>query len=132
VLYQRYWPHAGHGHGGGGYGGANKPYYPMVYMPTDTTQLGYYYQRVPFWRPNPAMTPPVPWPGRWHQRECGARPAGHDFSQAVLPHWSSSSYPILHHGGGMQPAPQSQPEGQLQVPPAPPKDLNRSAQNFIP
>ena len=31
---------------------------PMVYMPTDTTQLGYYYQHVPHWHAYRGMTPP--------------------------------------------------------------------------
>jgi hypothetical protein len=39
---------------------------PMVYMPTDTTQLGYYYQHVPHWHAYQGMTPPVPRPVDWH------------------------------------------------------------------
>ncbi len=39
---------------------------PQVYMPTDTTQLGYYYQHVPFWQPAPQMLPPRPVPAQWH------------------------------------------------------------------
>lgn len=39
---------------------------PMVYMPTDTTQLGYYYQHVPHWHAYYGMTPPVPRPVDWH------------------------------------------------------------------
>jgi hypothetical protein len=42
-----------------------------VYMPTDTTQLGYYYQHVPYWRPNWAMIPPAPNPHQWHRPLCG-------------------------------------------------------------
>ncbi len=37
---------------------------PMVYWPTDTTQLGYTYQHVPRWMPTPI--PPVPHPEQWH------------------------------------------------------------------
>lgn len=44
--------------------------FPMVYMPTDTTQLGYYYQRTWQWQPNPNMIPAPPWPSTWHRREC--------------------------------------------------------------
>lgn len=44
--------------------------FPQVYMPTDTTQLGYYGQRVPTWQPNPNMIPAPPWPSTWHSREC--------------------------------------------------------------
>jgi hypothetical protein len=49
---------------------AGAPVYPQVYMPTDTTQLGYYYQRTPQWQPNPNMIPAPPWPATWHRREC--------------------------------------------------------------
>ena len=41
---------------------------PMVYQPTDTTQLGYYYQHVPFWQPMPNRLPPRPIPAQWHSR----------------------------------------------------------------
>jgi len=65
VEYQRYWPSKWYGEPGSGLTGS----YPMVYTPTDTTQLGFYYQRVPQWRPNPGMIPPRPWPSQWHRRE---------------------------------------------------------------
>uniref|UniRef100_A0A7C4LN94 Uncharacterized protein n=1 Tax=Schlesneria paludicola TaxID=360056 RepID=A0A7C4LN94_9PLAN len=42
------------------------PSYPTVYQPTDTTQLGYYYQHVPFWMPQPNPLPQRPLPARWH------------------------------------------------------------------
>jgi hypothetical protein len=42
-----------------------------VYMPTDTTQLGYYYQHVPYWQPNWGMIPPAPNPLQWHRPLCG-------------------------------------------------------------
>jgi len=38
-----------------------------VYMPTDTTQLGVYYQQVPRWLPAPGMIPGAPNPTDWHQ-----------------------------------------------------------------
>jgi hypothetical protein len=40
--------------------------YPMVYQATDTTQLGYYYQHVPYWQPNRNMMPQRPVPAQWH------------------------------------------------------------------
>ena len=63
---------------GGGYGnnwhngaaGGYGPGAPMVYMPTDTTQLGYSYRNVPTWRPNPGMIPAVPNPSNFHNRFC--------------------------------------------------------------
>lgn len=49
--------------------GGPAPY--SVYWPTDTTQLGYYYQQVPQWYPNPGMYPSTPPnPGEWHQTVC--------------------------------------------------------------
>src|SRR5690606_23416652 len=60
ALYSRMFAGAG--------GAAVDPNYrhPMVYMPTDTTQLGFYYQQVPYWQPRPGMIPPVPHPDEWH------------------------------------------------------------------
>ena len=55
---------------------------PMIYMPTDTTQLGYYYHRVPTWMPNPSMIPRYPDPTRFHRfdrrvsRNCGCNGNG--------------------------------------------------------
>jgi len=43
---------------------------PMIFQPTDTTQLGFTYQNVPQWRPNPAMLPSDPSPSRFHSRRC--------------------------------------------------------------
>jgi hypothetical protein len=36
-------------------------------MPTDTTQLGFYYQQVPYWQPVAGMVPAAPNPNDWHQ-----------------------------------------------------------------
>lgn len=126
VLYQRYWPNAWNGQPGAGYASAGKNYYPSVYMPTDTTQLGYYYQGVPFWRPNPGMTPPVPWPGQWHRRECQTNQCG------------SGAYgqPAYGYGSGiapsLRPVPKASgtPADSEDAPPAP-KDQNETAFNVI-
>lgn len=56
VLYQRWWPHRWYGMPGGGIA-RDAMRAPVVYVPTDTTQLGYYNQRVPFWTPRPGMYP---------------------------------------------------------------------------
>lgn len=56
VLYQRWWPHRWYGMPGGGIA-ADAQRAPVVYIPTDTTQLGYYNQRVPYWTPRPGMYP---------------------------------------------------------------------------
>lgn len=64
VVYQRYWPSAWTGV-------PQTPiaYNPMVYQPTDTMQLGYYYQRVPTWLPDASRIPPPPNPWTWHKKE---------------------------------------------------------------
>lgn len=64
VQYNQYFPNAWYGTPGGSI--APGVVYPTVYMPTDTTQLGYYYQHVPFWMPNPNALPPRPIPAQWH------------------------------------------------------------------
>lgn len=53
-----------------GFSGGYGPGAPMVYQPTDTTQLGYSYGNVPTWRPSPGMIPPVPNPSNFHNRIC--------------------------------------------------------------
>ena len=69
VTYQKFWPNSWAGQPGEGGG----PAPPMVYMPTDTTQLGYTYLQVPKWQPNLNMLPPVPRPADWHRMNpnCG-------------------------------------------------------------
>ena len=62
VEYTNYYPQNWYG-AGADYSGS---YAPMVYQPTDTTQLGYYYQHVPFWQPMPNRLPPRPVPAQWH------------------------------------------------------------------
>ena len=64
VVYYRYWPAKWYGEPGFGL----RPTFPMVYMPTDTTQLGVYYSRVPQWMPNPGMYPRPPRPDLWNRR----------------------------------------------------------------
>ncbi len=61
VQYNAYFPNQWYGTPGASYGSA-----PMVYQPTDTTQLGYYYQHVPYWQPSPGMMPQRPVPAQWH------------------------------------------------------------------
>ncbi len=68
VRYYREWPDKWYGEPGSGLA-PGAPRFPIVYTPTDTTQLGYTYQRAPQWAPNPSMLPPPPWPPQWHLRE---------------------------------------------------------------
>jgi hypothetical protein len=87
---------------------------PMVYMPTDTTQLGYYYQHVPHWHAYQGMTPPVPRPVDWHVKY---RP-----TPTVAP----VHYRVVPKEDLGEPAaiPMEQP-----APPPPVQDLNNSAGN---
>jgi hypothetical protein len=64
VMYYKYWPAKWYGQPGW----RMAPSFPMVYMPTDTTQLGVYYARVPQWQPNPRMYPRPPRPDEWNRR----------------------------------------------------------------
>ena len=66
AWYGSYLPQQAYGNPGGGFI-AN---YPTVYQPTDTTQLGYYYNKVPTWQSRSDMIPGVPYPGDYHARIC--------------------------------------------------------------
>jgi len=59
--YTSYFPNQWYGTPGARYAAA-----PVVYQPTDTSQLGYSYQHVPFWQPNPNIMPQRPIPAQWH------------------------------------------------------------------
>ncbi len=130
VSYLKRWPDAVHGIKRDG----RAPVYPMVYQPNDTTHLGFTYQSVPQWQPNPAMVPPMPWPSQWHSRECGYKNCncqqcqnGHAGGEII--YQSSEPTPI---------APiESQPENvePQKIPPAPPaaengKSASRSSNFF--
>jgi len=66
VEYQRYQPDVWYGDPRFGVP-EGFPTAPMVYHPTDTTQLGYYHQRVPSWQPDPCRIPPYPVPSQYHR-----------------------------------------------------------------
>jgi len=59
-------PQAPYGAPGGGF----IAQYPSVYQPTDTTQLGYYYHKVPTWQNQPGRLPAAPIPAHFHSRMC--------------------------------------------------------------
>lgn len=61
VQYSEYYPAQWYGTGP-----IPAPQAPMVYQPTDTTQLGFYYQHVPFWMPAPYRLPQRPIPAEWN------------------------------------------------------------------
>jgi len=68
VAYQKWFPDPWTGQPVAYVDGGPRP--PVVYMPTDTTQLGYYYQTVPRWHAYPGMIPSAPNPNQWHQNLC--------------------------------------------------------------
>jgi len=61
VQYNSYFPQQWYGTPGASYAAA-----PIVYQPTDTTQLGFYYQHVPMWMPQYGNLPQRPVPAQWH------------------------------------------------------------------
>jgi hypothetical protein len=61
VPYHKFYPNAWMGQPAG-----PQARLPVIYTPTDTTQLGYYYQHVPHWHTYANMLPPVPRPVDWH------------------------------------------------------------------
>lgn len=104
VSYRKGFPDAWTGQGG--YGQAPAYQAPTVYMPTDTTQLGYYYQAVPYWQPRPGAIPRPPVPSQWHttvgqMQSYGHHPAGIIYGTAptAVPHtpapapWDSQGLP---------------------------------------
>lgn len=63
VQYNAYYPNAWWGQPGSGVDARGAA---TVYQPTDTTQLGFTYQHVPFWQPHPNPLPQRPDPAQWH------------------------------------------------------------------
>jgi len=90
VSYTRYQPSQWYGSSGSGYGSN----FPMIYRPTDTTQLGFTSQNVPYWRRG--RGPGMPPPASIHNRNC---PSGGytNFGQGYN-HNSHHNYPwFMHH-----------------------------------
>jgi len=67
VVYQRYYPDRWYGQKGAG-ASQGAQHYPAIATPTDTSQLGYYYQKAPSWQPMNIL-PQSPHPAMWHVRE---------------------------------------------------------------
>lgn len=123
VTYYRYWPEQWYGTGSPAAGQYRT--YPQVYSPTDTTQLGYTYQQVPYWQPAPYRLPQPPVPSQWHVR---------DPHRGYHGRWHDCYTPIHHHQPAhvaywveplgqrawTQPMPMpAQPVGPVGCPPAP-------------
>lgn len=80
---------------------------PMVYMPTDTTQMGYYYQVVPRWQPrhNPY---PKPWFVREREVTYGGYHGGYPVESYGTPVESYHAAPV--DGGSTESAPSDAPQ----------------------
>ncbi len=123
-----------------GAGGVGSPRATSIYMPTDTTQLGYYYQAVPRWQPNPSMVPPTPIPSQWHRELCqdqgqgGCKQCRGGHAAGSCPHCKGQAHEA-HAGNGEtiiservidsepSPAPVVDPQPQpIEVAPTPPVD----------
>jgi hypothetical protein len=114
IWYQNYWPQAWYGNPGGGF----VSNYPTVYQPTDTTQLGFSYAKVPTWRPRPGMIPPAPRPSAFHHRAC-PHPGGNCYQCNTC----NQGYAMAAQPGNIHyivmTQPQTQPAPQLRSVPAP-------------
>ncbi|MEX0703237.1 MAG: hypothetical protein WD069_14180 [Planctomycetales bacterium] len=111
VNYTNYWPN--YWYGLPRLAGAQPAaVYPQIAMPTDTTQLGSYYQRVPQWMPTPGMIPPDPWPPHYVAREqpFGVEPTVHPMSHLQYHHR------ILMHNWYGHPWPEGYPHGPVYTP----------------
>ena len=121
VTYYRYHPEQWYGTGSPAAGQYRS--YQQVYSPTDTTQLGYTYQQVPYWQPAPYRLPPAPVPSQWHVREphLGYHGRWHDCYTPIHHHQPANvSYWVEPIGNPTftQPMP-ARPTGPVGCPPAP-------------
>jgi hypothetical protein len=97
---------------------------PTVYMPTDTTQLGYYYQHVPYWQPEYNAIPPAPRPADWHVSMCQTQVVGHPAGVVlgtaprvtIVPAMAAGPTPAAARSAEPLPIPAADGEG---LPPAP-------------
>jgi hypothetical protein len=122
VQYNSYYPAQWLGVNGVTLGG--NVVYPMVYQPTDTTQLGFYYQHVPFWMPQPNPLPPRPIPAQWHMYAPTAF-ASH-FENGFVDAWGAVAVDGAVIDGTVSPTP-VQPVNPPVTNPVPPAPLQESA-----
>ncbi|MFO1093251.1 MAG: hypothetical protein U0992_08040 [Planctomycetaceae bacterium] len=87
---------------------------PVIYTPTDTTQLGYYYQHVPHWHSYANMIPPVPRPVDWHYKY-------------QMPGQPRMIYRMAPQEDLGQPQPMPTPANEPAAPPPPSQNLDKSA-----
>lgn len=129
IQYQRYYPQVWYGDPlPQGY--ARTTTAPMTYVPTDTMQQGYYYQRTPPWQPRPWMIPQPPRPDQWMMRkhEFGMPPTIYNVSYKK---WRKHPYAyqgythgpvVTPHGYGGYGVPVHSPQETLPAPEPAPAD----------
>ncbi len=122
VAYYRYYPESWYGTGQAN--GAQYRAYPMATNPTDTAQLGYTYQQVPYWQPQPRRLPPAPVPSQWHVREAHRNYYGQyqSFYTPIHYHQPAAGTYIMTPMPSAQPCPvqqQSVPQPHDPIPPTP-------------
>lgn len=130
VQYTQYFPTTWYGTPGVG-GAPAAAMYPMVYTPTDTTQLGFYGQHVPFWQPQPNPLPERPIPAQWHQYPPPA-PASRFHAGPWGWGYGYGNCPVMIDGATPTPAQtpnqlQPVPEAEAPEPPPAPAPLKESA-----
>ncbi|MFK7779288.1 MAG: hypothetical protein QM501_14375 [Gimesia sp.] len=123
VQYQRYYSNRSMGQPGP----VAASNYQQIYMPTDTTQLGFYYQTVPTWQPRAGMLPPAPDPSMYHTRNCNScRGRG---CQHCRGHQAGG--PVYYSTGNPgTPQPAAAPEKQNANPPVPPAPSKLNQASF--
>jgi len=87
VWYHNWQPQTAYGNPGGGFIGN----YPQVFAPNDTTQLGYYYAKVPTWQ-SAQRIPPAPRPSAFHNRACPGACGPCNYGGYGHGHWSTGGY----------------------------------------
>ncbi len=124
VQYTNFYPHTWAGMEGPAVG--EVPQYPMVYMPTDTTQLGFYSQHVPFWQPQPNPMPRRPIPAQWHNYAPTVYAS--EYGNSYYKGMNGANCPVIMEGTTIQSSPtpiQAAPAEQAPAaaPAAPPQPL---------
>ena len=97
--------------------------FPMVYQPTDTTQLGFSYHHVPTWMPNRSLTPPYPHPSSYHDRSCPNRRCSSSTCRYNQPYYEGSMFysnPACAPGTRSPTTAPAQPAGPTAAPVPPP------------
>lgn len=109
--------------------------YPMVYQPTDTAQMGFYYQSVPRWQYRPNMLPPAPapyWPLGMNKAYGagygGGCPGGNCWAGSTV----DSTNVVPNNGSPVNPAPVQNPQAAPPPPVEPQINVPEPEATFFP